>query len=39
MSGSRRVRAGARLRVQNEALLQLCVGMYAGANQGYLGVS
>jgi len=34
MSGSSCVRA--RFRLQNEALLQHCVGMYAGANKGRL---
>jgi len=29
-------RARAGFRLQNEALLQLCVGMYAGANKGRL---
>jgi len=34
MSGSSRLRAGFKL--QNEALLQLCVDMYAVANKGRL---
>jgi len=34
MSGSSRVPAGVRL--QNEALLQLCVGMFTGDNKGRL---
>jgi len=34
MSGSSGVQAGFRL--QNEALLQHCVGMYAGGNKGRL---
>jgi len=33
---TRRARARAGFRLQNEALLQLCVGMHAGANKGRL---
>jgi len=36
MSGSSRVQAGAGFRLQNEALIQVCMGMYAGANKGRL---